>query len=259
MTTYQVSLHVFEGPLDLLLRLIEREQLDITLVSLAVVTDQYLAHIAQLQNCPAADLAEFLVIAARLLLIKSRVLLPQPEEKRADEESEWADDLVERLREYKRFKATAVKLREIEEQGQRLFPRMAPPPKVERRLQPGEASLAELAEAFRRVLTAHPPTPPVDRVVAPIAVSIGECIQRVIERVRLRRRVRFSALMREARSRLEVIVTFMAVLELIKQQRLRASQDELFGEIYLSARQPDPHADLPPTDLSEYEPFAPLA
>lgn len=259
MTAYQVSLQVFEGPLDLLLRLIEREQLDITLVSLALVTDQYLAHIAQLQHCSAEDLAEFLVIAARLLLIKSRVLLPQPEEKRADEESEWADDLVERLREYKRFKATAARLREIEEQGCRLFPRLAPPPKVERRLQPGEASLSELAEAIRRVLAAHPPAPVVDRVVAPIVVSIGECIQRVLEYVRLRRHARFSALMREARSRLEIIVTFMAVLELLKQQRLRVTQEELFGEIYLSARQPDMDAELPPVDLSEYEPAAPLA
>jgi len=89
-------------------------------------------------------------------------------------------------------------------------------------------------------------------------VSIGECIQRVIERVRLRRRVRFSALMREARSRLEVIVTFMAVLELIKQQRLRVTQEELFGEIYLSARQPGSYGE-PPMDLSEYEAVAPLA
>jgi segregation and condensation protein A len=259
MTTYQVSLQVFEGPLDLLLRLIEREQLDITLVSLALVTDQYLAYIVQLEECSAANLAEFLVIAARLLVIKSRVLLPQPEERKPVEEDDWADDLVERLREYKRYKITAAKLRQIEEQGRHVFPRMAPPPKVERKLQPGEVSLAELAEAFRRVLTAHPPAPPVDQVVSPIVVSIAECIQRVIERVGTSRRVRFSSLMGEARSRLEIIVTFMAVLELTKQQRVRLVQEDLFGEIYVSARQPDPRAEIPPMDLSEYELTAPPA
>lgn len=244
MTSYQVQLEIFQGPLDLLLRLIQREELDITLVSLAVVTDQYLAHLAEMQAQPgvrrtAAQLADFLEVAGRLLLIKSRVLLPRPEDAESDEEEpEAEDDLVLRLREYKRYKETAARLRAIEETGLRTYPRAAPPPRIEKRLAPGEASVADLVAAFRQVLEAHPDAPPVDGVVAPLTVHIGDCIERILDRVARYRRARFSSLMRTARSRLEVIVTFLAMLELIKQQRLRATQEQLFGEIYLEARQP---------------------
>ncbi len=254
MPDYQVSLQVFEGPLDLLLRLIEQEQLDITLVSLAVVTDQYLAYLSELQQAAAHNLAEFLVIAARLLVIKSRVLLPRPEAPPTEEEGDWSEDLVERLREYRRYKLGAAKLREIEERGLHAYPRVTPPIKPERRLGPGELSPEELAEAFRRVLAAHPPAPVVDGIVAPVTVRITDCIQTILSQVGAGRRVRFSALMRAARSRLEVIVTFMALLELIKQQRVAARQEQLFGEIYIEARAPDPQLAAEPIDLAEYGP-----
>jgi len=238
METYRVSLEVFEGPLDLLLRLIEQERLDITLISLALVTDQYLAYIAQLQEASAANLADFLAIAARLLVIKSRVLLPRPEQAEEEKEPELGEELVDRLREYKRYKAAAAALRALEEAGHRVYPRVAPPPKVEPRLQAGGASAADLLEAMKRALAAHPPLPGVDRVVSPIAVSLSECIQRVIEGLSRVRRMRFSTLMRQARSRLEVIVTFIAILELAKQQRVSVMQERLFGEIYIALRQP---------------------
>jgi segregation and condensation protein A len=115
VSTYQVQLDVFEGPLDLLLRLIEREELDITLVSLALVADQFLAHIARLPDASAASLADFLAIGARLLVLKSRVLLPRPENEAASEEEDWGQDLVERLQEYRRYKEAAARLRAIEE------------------------------------------------------------------------------------------------------------------------------------------------
>jgi segregation and condensation protein A len=243
MTSYQVELEIFHGPLELLLRLIQREELDITLVSLAVVTDQYLAHLAEMQQRTAAQLADFLQIAGRLLVIKSRVLLPRPEDAEGEEEEpEAEDDLVFQLREYKRYKDTAARLRAIEETGLRTYPRAAPLPRIEKRLAPGEASVADLVAAFRQVLEAHPEAQPVDGVVAPLTVHIGECIERILDRVARYRRARFSTLMRGARSRLEVIVTFLAMLELIKQQRLRAVQEQLFGEIYLEARQPDPQS-----------------
>ncbi len=253
METYRVSLEVFEGPLDLLLRLIEQERLDITLISLALVTDQYLAYIAQLQEASAANLADFLAIAARLLVIKSRVLLPRPEQPEEEKEPDLGEELVDRLREYKRYKAAASALRALEEAEHRTYPRVAPPPKAEPKLQPGEASSADLWEAMKRVLAAHPPVAVVDRVVSPIAVSLSECIQRVLERLVRVRRTRFSALMRQARSRLEVIVTFIAILELAKQQRVSVMQERLFGEIYIALRQPPasaaPNAELAPVDV----------
>ncbi len=237
MSSYQVELEIFKGPLELLLRLIQRQELDITAVSLAVVTDQYLAYLAELQQRSAGQLADFLQVAGRLLVIKSRVLLPRPEDDEEDE-AEPEDDLVLQLREYRRYKETAAKLRVIEEAGLRTYPRAAPLPRVEKRLALGEASVADLVAAFRQVLEAHPDAQPVDGVVAPIAVHIGECIERILDRVEHYRRARFSSLMRGARSRLEVIVMFLAMLELIKQQRVRVVQEQLFGEIYLEAREP---------------------
>lgn len=254
ITTYRVALDVFEGPLDLLLRLIEREELDISKVSLALVADQFLGYVATLQEVSAHNLAEFLVIAARLLVIKSRALLPKPEEETDDEEEEEdpGEELARQLVEYKRFKEMAQRLRAIEEEGRRAYPRMAPPPQIERRLHPGDVSPTELLDALRRALEMHPPARPVDAVVAPVVVHIADCMHTLLDLTARQRRVRFGAVMRRARSRLEVIVTFLALLELIKQQRLRAVQDCPFGEIYLEAREPDPDADIPETDLSEY-------
>jgi segregation and condensation protein A len=252
MSDYLVALDVFEGPLDVLLRLIEREELDITLVSLALVTDQFLEHVSRLKEVSAASLADFLVIAARLLVIKSRVLLPQPETEPDEDTENWEEDLAERLREYKRYKQVAAHLRAIEESGQKSYPRIAPPPKIEPRLKPGEADPAELLEAFLRVLATHPPLAPVDEIVSPLAVRMADCIQRIQAMLQRVARVRFSTVVRQARSKLEVIVTFLAMLELIKQRRLYVEQETAFGEIYLEVRQLDPESTLEPIDLSEY-------
>lgn len=247
MTGYQVELELFQGPLDLLLKLIQQQALDITMVSLALVTDQYLAYLAALQERSAANLAEFLDIASRLLIIKSRALLPRPEQPsdQEDDAEEEEDDLVAQLREYKRYKEMAAHLRAIEEAGLRSYPRTAPPPRLERRLAPGEASINDLVAALRKALDAQPLIHPVDEVIPPILVNINECIERILEQAQRHRRVRFSALMRAARHRLEIIITFLALLELIKQKKVRAVQERLFGEIYIEARQPEPAETVP--------------
>jgi len=261
ISTYRVAIDVYEGPLDVLLRLIEREELDVTRVSLAVVADQYLAHIALLRELSAANLADFLVIAARLLVIKSRHLLPR-EEDDPDEapEEDVGEDLARQLREYRRYKEAASNLRRREEAGQRSFSRAAPPPPMTRPMREGELPPAVLLEALCRALAARPPDPPVDGVVPPVIVRIADCIETVRRAVRHGARARLSALLREARSRLEMIVTVLAVLEMIKQQELRATQEHPFGEVLLERRTPDPGADIAPLDLSEYgEPLSPDA
>ena len=252
MSTYRVAIDVYEGPLDVLLRLIERRELDITRVSLALVADQYLAHIAVLRELSAANLADFLVIAARLLVIKSRHLLPREEEAEDDDEELVGEDLAQQLREYKRYKEAAAQLREVEEAGRRSYPRLAPSPHIERRPQPGEMSAEELLAAMQRAIAAHPPKPPVDEVVAPVVVHIADRVAAVREAIRRSPRVRFSTFLQQARSWLEVVVTFLAVLEMVKQQEVRAIQEHPFGEILLERRTPDPDADIPALDLSEY-------
>src|SRR3990172_4509276 len=120
---------LLEGPLDLLLQLIEREELDITRVSLAQVTDQFLAYLKILERLNIADIADFLVAAARLLLIKSEALLPRPPERQPDEEDPGYE-LARQLLAYKRYKEIAGALHERAEAGPRTYLRLAPPPKA---------------------------------------------------------------------------------------------------------------------------------
>ena len=142
-SSYTVQLPVFEGPLDLLLQLIEHEELDVTKISLAQVTDQFLAYIKILESLNIADIAEFLVVAARLILIKSEALLPRPVERQPGE-ADPADELARQLIAYKRYKEIAGGLHEREAAGLRAYLRLAPPPKVEAKLdQIGRASCRE--------------------------------------------------------------------------------------------------------------------
>ncbi len=124
---YSVNLPVFEGPLDLLLRLIEQEQLDITTVALAQVTDQFLEHLERIPEKPAAELAGFLVVAAKLLQIKSEALLPRPPEREPGEEDP-AEALARQLLLYRQFKEAASELAEREKAGMRTFLRLTHEP-----------------------------------------------------------------------------------------------------------------------------------
>ena len=201
-TNYAVRLDIFEGPLDLLLRLIEKAELDITTISLALVTDQYLEYIHQLEEVQPDVLADFLVVAAKLILIKSRALLPQAPVLREDEE-DVGRDLVRQLEEYRRFKEASLALREREEQGLHSHVRVAPPVTSPRSLTPGEVSLEDLLAALQRVLVSRP-TVPVSTVIAPITITINDRIRTIEQAVADGRRVHFTGLLMRAGSRVEV-------------------------------------------------------
>lgn len=231
---YRVQLPIFEGPLDLLLYLIERQELDITKVSLALVTDQYLEHLRLMEERRAGELAEFLVIAARLLLIKSQALLPQPPPPPPLDEEDVGEELVRQLAEYKRFKDVAAGLRKREEEGWRSFVRLAPPPKIEPPLELN-LTLDGLLALVQQALSVEPPAPPVGQVgPPPQRVSLHERIAAIEAALQRLGRITFRSLLSEAASRLEIIVTLLAVLELLKRQRIRAEQEGLFGEIWIS-------------------------
>nr|BAL56756.1 segregation and condensation protein A [uncultured prokaryote] len=231
---YRVQLPVFEGPLDLLLYLIERQELDITQVSLARVTDQYLEYLQRMEERRAGELAEFLVIAAKLLLIKSRALLPQPPPPPEPGEEDVGEELVRQLAAYKRFKEVAAALRQREEEGWRSFVRLAPPPKIEPPLELN-LSLDELVALVRQAFAIEPETPPVGQVgPPPQRISLEERLVAVEAAVTQAGRLTFRALLSEAASRLEIIITLLAVLELLKRQRIRVEQASLFGEIWIS-------------------------
>jgi segregation and condensation protein A len=235
--TYQVTLPVFEGPLDLLLHLIEREELDITEVSLAQVTNQYLDYIARLSQRDPDSLADFLVVAAKLLLIKSRVLLPRPPAAIAAEEEDVGDDLVRQLIEYKQFKEAARWLREIETQGHSSYVRVAGTPPVERSIDLDDVTLDDLMAAIRMALAFEVPAPPLDAAVPPRVITIAQQMDLIEHKTAHGRQVSFRLLLEQATTRLEVIVTLLALLEMVKQLRVTIHQAVPFSDILISRRE----------------------
>jgi len=228
---YQIRLPVFEGPLDLLLQLIEREEFDVTTIALSQVTDQYLTYLAEMEQRQVKELADFLVVAAKLVLVKSLVLLSRPSEL-TPEAKEAGDELVHQLQEYRRFKKVATLLHEREKQGLHSYVRVAPLPRSEPQLDLEGVTLGDLVTVVQEVLDAMP-APPAGEVVAPVTVTIGEQIALIESRLARRRQVRFRKVLSGATTRVEVIVTLLAVLELIKQDRVQVRQEELFGEIVI--------------------------
>lgn len=232
---YRVDIPVFQGPLDLLLSLIEREELDITQVSLAQVTDQYLAYLERLEQTQMALIADFLVIAAKLILIKSRALLPQPVVTAVEGEPDLGQELVDQLRRYKQFKAAAGKLGDRYQQGLRTFLRLAPPPRIEPQADLSDVTLADLLAAVREAMNVTPPADPVGQVIAWRKITINGQIE-LIRRICLQeRRVIFQEILREASGRVEIAVTLLAVLELLKRREVTVSQERLFGAILIEA------------------------
>jgi len=237
---YQVSLPQFFGPMDLLLALIEQEELEITKIALAQVTDQYLEHIETLKQAspePAEwvtpdALTDFLVVAARLVLLKSQTLLPKPPPSIiSEDEEDSADDLIQQLKDYKRFKELASRLGEMQETGLRSFIRVAPPPKIEAKLTIGDVDLDDLLAAVRKVLEVKPEPPDVNSVVSPETITMGKQISLIRRKLAGSKQLSFDDLLNQRHSRIEVIVTLLAVLELLKRKIITVEQAERFGEI----------------------------
>jgi segregation and condensation protein A len=227
---YKVQIPVYEGPLDLLLDLIERAELDITAVSLATVTDQYLAYLNSLEQIKADEISAFLVIAAKLVQIKSEALLPRPPEREPGEEDPGIS-LVEQLRQYKRYKEIAVWLAELQEKGQHTYLRVAPPPKVEPKLDLSNLTLEGLLNAAETAFAKGRAKQALGTVIAPPRVTIREKIELISKTLKNIQRASFRGLLGDRASRIEVVVTFLALLELIKRYRVTAHQEGLFGEI----------------------------
>ncbi|NLE44852.1 MAG: segregation/condensation protein A [Chloroflexi bacterium] len=237
---------VFEGPLDLLLHLIEKEELDITRVALAQVTDQYLAYIAGLEGHPVRELADFLAVAAKLLLIKSAALLPRAPTPEPEPE-DVGDELVEQLKIYKRFRQIADLLNERQQQGMRSYIRIATVPRPAPQLDLGDISMSDLLTVALEVLEGSP-TSSADDVVKPTA-TIEEQITRIDGILSRRPRTTFRDVLLNTRDRVEIIVTLLAVLEMIKLDRIIVRQERLFGEIVIErqAHAAPPHADVTST------------
>lgn len=236
-TKLTLSLDTFEGPLDLLLQLIEQHRLDITTIALAEVADQYLALLRAAPVPEPATLAEFLAIGARLLLIKTRALLPRSPIV-AQSEEDVGDQLARQLREYSQFKQVAAVLKERETAGLRTYLRIAPPPLPPRpqpeQLPPLDIGIGALHAAVERrlALLRSDDVPPVE-IPRPKTLTIADVTELLRRRLTTSAWVTFDDLLSLAITRAEVIVTLWTVLELYKRQVVSFRQDGLFDQITL--------------------------
>ena len=227
---YTVQTAVYEGPLDLLLDLIEHAELDITTLSLAAVTEQYLDYLHQLEETNPDEISAFLVIAAKLVQIKSEALLPRPPVREHGEEDVGAM-LVEQLKLYKRFKEIANLLGQRETQNLRTYLRLAPTPKIEGRLDLTDITIADLIEAAREVYAKEVEKKSLGTVITAPKVTIREKIELISKMLGSAEHAYFKELLGEKPSRIEVVVTFLALLELVKRYRVTASQEGHFTDI----------------------------
>ncbi len=222
----QVATPVFEGPLELLLALAEREDVDILQVPLATLTDAYLAAIAELRSPDPVEMAEFLWMLSRLLLLKSIRLLPGEEP--GDEEVEllgWEEDVRRRLEEYRRYKEVAQELMERAATESYAFPSPARSVEVDGQEAPLEVEL--LVNAFKDLLARVPPRPV---TVTGRAWTTEQKVEALTGRL-LRGPVNLVDLILDCEDRLEAVVTFVALLELLRQGRVTVRQKEAFGDI----------------------------
>jgi len=231
---FALTLPAFQGPLDLLLHLIEASELDVTEVSLLEVTDQYLQHLRSREQVDIGALAEFIAIGARLLLLKSRALLPRDPDAAVEDDEDAAADirgLVEALRDYRRFKQAAEFLRS-RDGGHGTYRREVAPPKVPLPTGLDSVTLSSLVDVIREVIARLPDEEPVDEVERE-PVRLHDRMTRLADVLDRDGRTSFRRLIEGATSRTMVIVDFMAVLELIKQRYLEARQSDAFGDIEL--------------------------
>jgi segregation and condensation protein A len=230
---YRVRLELFEGPLDLLLHLIKRNEVDVTDIPVAQITEQYLGYLELMRDLSLDVASEYLVMAATLTLLKSRLLLPSPPGE-DEEESDPRADLVRQLLEYQRYREAAANLAERPLLRRDVFSReanaedLAPDPQARPAV---KVTLFELLEAFRAVLKRAAPDP-VHQVVAE-AVSLRERIEGLLRTLSVARTVTFDSLFGDAPRRSFVIVTFLAVLELARLGAIEAVQEEVLGPILI--------------------------
>jgi len=234
---YKVKLEVFEGPLDLLLYLIKKEEVDIYDIPIERITNQYMEYLTLMQMLNLEVAGEFLVMAATLMYIKSRMLLPADQQVTDTELDEGEDprwELIRQLVEYKKFKDAALQLGQREEEQAQVFSRQNPETGLEL---DGEVPLAEvgifdLISAFNEVLKKASARADFHEIFEE-RFTVSDKIEEILYTLRDQAGLMFSELFALAQSRAEIVVTFLALLELIRLKRLRVKQEEPFGEIHV--------------------------
>ena len=229
---YKVQIEQFEGPLDLLLQFIEKEDLDINQISLAKIADEYIEYVNKQKNIPLDELSDFLLVASKLLYIKSKSLLPYLAWDDAEEE---ATDLEEQLKLYKEFLEASQKIDALMQQKQFLFSRervtlpqgFYPPPKLKVEI---------LKETYKRILRSIEPLIKSGKEIKDKVISIKQKIEDLKLKISRRANLGFKEFIGKAKNKTEVVVSFLALLELIKQKLVNVKQKKLFEEIMISKK-----------------------
>ena len=229
--SYKVQLEIFEGPLDLLLYLIKKSEINIHDIPINLITEQYLEYLNLMQMMDLNIAGEFLVMAATLMHIKSRMLLPPEEQPQVEsEEEDPREELVRRLLEYKKFKDAASQMREQEHERSQYYTRYPQMPEMDAGDSPFlEASLFDLINAFSRALQQVPKE--IFHQVMKDEFTVAEKVHEIFHLLVKRNKVAFSELFKKTRNKLEVITIFLAVLELIRLKEVLVIQNCLFDDI----------------------------
>lgn len=262
---YRIKLDVFEGPLDLLLHLVKKNEVELTDVPTAAITEQYLGYLDMMDQLQLDVAGEYLVMAATLLLIKSRTLLPASEEDAEEEELDPRANLVRQLLEYQRYREAALELSERPLLNRDVFVRPAldadseelaelkvdeGPPRV-------RATVWDLFAAFRRILDKAKEEEPVHEVELE-RISLRDRARLLLNTLQTARCIDFESMFADGATRLEVVVTFLALLELVRLKAVTATQEERFGRIVIELAVSD--ADKVVFDtIDEYDSPAPAA
>lgn len=258
MAEYKVQFEVFEGPLDLLLYLIKKEEVDIYEVNLTKLATQFIEYIDTMRLLDLEIAGEFLVMASTLMYIKSRELLPVDQQTQVEGEEEGEDprwELIRQLVEYRKFKDAAAQLQALEARQEHVFPRLPgkldlAAPETTRPAKP-EVSIFDLLNAVNTVLKRFEQREGAAREIFEDKWSVSEKIEFILKIIAERGAVRFSELFEGAASRPEVVCTFLALLELIRLRQLVCTQPETFGDIEIkqamavvpTTAEPSPHPD----------------
>ncbi|HOG22890.1 MAG TPA: segregation/condensation protein A [Flexilinea sp.] len=232
---YQIETDLYQGPLDLLLDLIEKAELDITVLSLAQVTDQFLEYIKNMEGDNPAEVSAFVVIAARLIQIKSSALLPHSETDIRELDEDSGEALAQQLILYRRFKQLAGWLAQREDLNYHSYERMGTPDiGIEAPLDLSNLTVIHLAAIAGRLFAKKPEQPELATMISQPRITIGQRIQLLIGKVREKRKISFRKLLSSG-SKVEAVVTFLAMLELIKRNVISVNQDDLFADIEIRA------------------------
>jgi len=227
--TYNIKIEQFEGPLDLLLQLIEQEKLDITRVSLSLVTDQYLEYIGSRENVSLENLSQFLTVASKLILIKSKALLPLL--RFSEEEEEEIRDLEQQLIEYRKFKDVSLKIGDLIDTNRACFSRdgyvgfesfFCPPENIE---------ASDLKKVFGKILGSIPILEKLEEEVVKEILTLEDKIFHLQSWLKEKMESTFSEMVLNSSDKTEVIVSFLALLELVKQKVIHVQQEGVFQEI----------------------------